>query len=399
MRRRLKTIAIIMAIMTVYINAAAQEHKWPLPMSLYGELSLYSFSNYDTKTGARLLQNKDQTAALGYLQRAAKQGDGYAMAILGDLYAHGRGVVKKDMNIAKNMFTKATATGNSLVHCYIGKLYCSENRTAEGMAEFRKAAEMDDVYGYYLLSAYSWLAKDYPKAMEYMEQMARLGMKIKGMIGLIYANGTIVEKDYAKAFRYLSDNDSYYRDEELMELARLYYYGRGTGEDVKHQPNSKYKVWFYKKGEDGQASITDALILLDRLVEKGYEPAESMRAQVKNEYEERNREHNKTTSPQFGQTVTQYIRNYKEPSKPAIASAGRGEIVITARISAAGYVSGAQIKYRVLQRLDEAALTLVRNMPKWIPGTRGGFSADMNVEIGVSFFPLRVRMIKYSPAR
>lgn len=399
MRKRLKTLAIIMAIMTVYMNAAAQEHEWPLPMSIYEELSLYSFSNYDTKTGVRLLQNKEQTAAVGYLQRAAKQGDGYAMAILGALYAHGRGGVKKDMNIAKNMFTKATATGNSLAHCYIGNLYCSENRTAEGMAEFRKAADMDDVYGYYLLSVYSWLAKDYPKAMEYMEQMARLGMKIKGMIGLIYANGTIVEKDYAKAFRYLSDNDCYYRDEELMELARLYYYGRGTGEDVKHQPNSKYKVWFYKKGEDGRASITDALILLDRLVEKGYEPAENMRAQVKNEYEERNREYNKTTSPQFGQTVTQYIRNYKEPSKPAIASAGRGEIVITARISAAGYVSGAQIKYRVLQRLDEAALTLVRNMPKWIPGTRGGSPADMNVEIGVSFFPLKVRVIKYSPAR
>jgi len=40
----------------------------------------------------------------------------------------------------------------------------------------------------------------------------------------------------------------------------------------------------------------------------------------------------------------------------------------------AGYVSGAQIKYRVLQRLDNDALNVVRNMPQWTPGTRGRLS-------------------------
>ncbi|MBO5185754.1 MAG: hypothetical protein J6B91_01700 [Prevotella sp.] len=64
-----------------------------------------------------------------------------------------------------------------------------------------------------------------------------------------------------------------------------------------------------------------------------------------------------------------------------------------------GYVSGAQIKYRVLQRLDNDALNVVRNMPQWTPGTRGGSPADMNVEIGVSYLPLKVRLMKYAPAR
>ena len=399
MIKRLKTIAALTIVMAACtLKAAAQENKWPLPLSIYNELLWHKMSDYDTRTGVELLISRDYTSAVGYLQRAAKQGDGYAMAILGDMYAHGRGV-KKDMTISTNMFNKAIAAGNPLAHCYRGEIYYKNGKKAEGMAEFRKAADMSYAYGHYLLSAYNWINGNYTASMEHMEQMAELGMKVKGTIGRIYAYGTVVEKDYAKAFMYLSDEDYDYTDDELMTLADLYYHGRGTGENVKHQKNGKYKMWFYKKGEDGRASITDALLILDRLAEKGYEGAEQLRTKVKNEYEERNREYNKTTSPQFGQAVTQYIRNYREPQKPAIESAGRGEIVITARVSSAGYVSGAQIKYRVLQRLDDAALTLVRNMPKWQPGTRGGSPADMNVEIGISFFPLKVRLIRYAPAR
>ncbi len=396
---RLRIIAALTVIMAACaLKSAAQEHLWPLPMGIYGELSWHRFNNYDTQTGAELLRNKDFTAATGYLQRAAKQGDGYAMAILGNMYAHGRGV-KKDMIIARNMFNKAAQASNPLGYCYRGEVYINGGKRAEGMAEFRKAADMSYAYGHYLLAAYNWQDGNYAAAMNHMEQMAELGINIKGVIGMLYAQGTVVEKDNAKAFRYLSDDDYDYQDSEMMELARLYYYGRGTGEDVKHRKNGKYKMWFFKKGEDGRASITDALLILDGLADKGYEPALQMRTMVKNEYEERNRAYNKTTSPQLGQAVTQYIRNYREPQRPAIESAGRGEIVISARISSAGYVSGAQIKYRVLQRLDDAALTLVRNMPKWTPGTRGGSPADMNVEIGVSFFPLKVRLMKYAPAR
>ena len=70
-----------------------------------------------------------------------------------------------------------------------------------------------------------------------------------------------------------------------MCIRDRYYYGRGTGEDKvkKMQRSSKYNTYYYKDGESGRASITDALIILDRLVAKGYEPAKDLYHTVKAE--------------------------------------------------------------------------------------------------------------------
>ena len=86
--------------------------------------------------------------------------------------------------------------------------------------------------------------------------------------------------------------------------------------------------------------------------------------------------------------------------RPAIARAGYGERIVTARISFSGQVTNVGVKKRVLQHLDEAALAFVRRMPPMKPGTKGGFATDMNVNIGITFFPsYSVSMKGYSLVR
>lgn len=383
-------------------DTAEADYRWPIPLGRNGELEMSGIAGagYDGRYGLEQYKAGSYSEALPYLQRAAKQGDANAMALLGRMYGSGLGT-DKNRQVAMNMFTRALQNGNMLAHCYLGEMLMKEGKSRQGMEEFAKAADRDFVYGLYLLAGHHWAGngceRDYAKAVGYMERMAELGVRIKGILGMIYATGMGVRADYGKAFAYLTDEGYKYTDSELMELAKLYYYGRGTGEQVKHQKNGKYKVWFYKEGETGRASITDALIVLDGLVANGYEGAAEMRSVVNAEYEERNIAYNKTTAPQFGTAVKRYIQGFKEPQRPAIASAGQGQIIIRAKVSASGYVSGAQMKARVLQRLDEAALALVNGMPKWEPGTRGGSPADMGVDIGISFFPLRVSLLRYWP--
>lgn len=168
----------------------------------------------------------------------------------------------------------------------------------------------------------------------------------------------------------------------------------------KMQRSSKYNTYYYKDVESGRASITDALIILDRLVVKGYEPAKDLYHTVKAEYDERERLSNVVEPPMLTDEGKRYLQRNPRPRRPAIATAGYGEIIVTARISSSGQVTNVSLKKRVLQHLDEAALAFVRRMPPMKPGTKGGFATDMNVNIGITFFPsYSVSMKGYSLVR
>lgn len=369
----------------------------------YDELKLFRTENADARSGMALCRDKRYAAAVPYLQRAAKQGDGVAMALLGDLYGKGFGV-EKNRQIAQNMFDKGIQAGCPLAHCYRGYLYMDDGNFEKVLTEYEKAVSMDGncAYACYQLSRLYWYGKQYDRAVSYMEQMHRAGVEIPGVLGMLYAEGKMVTADYDKAFDYLTCDGHRYTKSERLMLAELYYYGRGTGKKSvrKMQRNNKYTTHYFKDGESGRASITDALIVLERLVADGYEPATELYRKVKAEYGERQLQDNKLTAPMWSEDAKRYIQSYPRPRRPAIVSAGYGEIIVTARISSSGQVTGGSLKKRVLQRLDEAALKMVRGMPVWKPGTRGGFPADMNVDIGISFFPsYSVRVKGFSLAR
>ena len=382
LRIRTRLCLTLLMCMLFVGKSVAQEEGENLPMSFvypeaYSELIGYDTKNFDLNMGLADCLLKNYEDAVPKLQRAAKQGEGLAMAVLGDLYAHGRGV-KADRRIAMNMFAKGIQAKCPLAHCYRGEMYQREGKGEEAMAEYKKAFQMDSdcMYALWLTTVYHWKSGQYE-------------MSVYGM-------------DFGKAFDYLTKDEAKYTESELLTLAELYYYGRGTGEDdvKKMQRSSKYNTYYYKNGESGRASITDALIILDRLVVKGYEPAKDLYHTVKAEYDERERLSNVVEPPMLTDEGKRYLQRNPRPRRPAIATAGYGEIIVTARISSSGQVTNVSLKKRVLQHLDEAALAFVRRMPPMKPGTKGGFATDMNVNIGITFFPsYSVSMKGYSLVR
>lgn len=101
-------------------------------------------------------------------------------------------------------------------------------------------------------------------------------------------------------------------------------------------------------------------------------------------------------APQISPDIINYIGNYAEPARPAIESAGDGEIVISCNITEKGEVTNATIKYRVLEQLDNEALSLVRNMPPWGSASINGKKVKVSAQIGVKFFPTRVRIVSWN---
>lgn len=81
-----------------------------------------------------------------------------------------------------------------------------------------------------------------------------------------------------------------------------------------------------------------------------------------------------------------FIQN-ANPRKPAIATAGYGEIVIEFTVTETGSIENAMWKARVSESLDKEAIRLVKMMPKWNPGLINGKPTRMNVQVGIRFFP------------
>lgn len=89
-----------------------------------------------------------------------------------------------------------------------------------------------------------------------------------------------------------------------------------------------------------------------------------------------------------GQTaMKKYFTDNANPRKPAIATAGYGEVIVEFTVTESGEVANAKLKGRVSASMDEEALRLVNMMPKWNPGLIDGQPARMKVQVGLRFFP------------
>lgn len=89
-----------------------------------------------------------------------------------------------------------------------------------------------------------------------------------------------------------------------------------------------------------------------------------------------------------GQTaMKKFFADNANPRKPAIATAGYGEVIVEFTVTESGEIVNAKLKGRVSVSMDEEALRLVRMMPKWNPGLINGQPTKMNVQVGLRFFP------------
>lgn len=62
-----------------------------------------------------------------------------------------------------------------------------------------------------------------------------------------------------------------------------------------------------------------------------------------------------------------------------------GEVVVEFTVERAGQLSGVNIVKGVCSELDEEALRVVRNMPRWKPGTKNGVSTRVKMTLPINF--------------
>lgn len=140
---------------------------------------------------------QDLEQAVNYFERAAQAGDPTAMTLLGEMYAHGRGV-PQDNDTAVRYYQKAAAKEDPAALSGLGVLYKLGQgvRKSESKAFelFSKAAAAEDAEGQLRLANqfYDGLGtkRDYRKAIHYYSLSAQQGNVLAMYnLGIIHANG------------------------------------------------------------------------------------------------------------------------------------------------------------------------------------------------------------------
>lgn len=85
--------------------------------------------------------------------------------------------------------------------------------------------------------------------------------------------------------------------------------------------------------------------------------------------------------------MKKFFADNANPRKPAIITAGYGEVIVEFTVTETGEVINPKWKGRVSVSMDEEALRLVKMMPKWNPGIVDGEPAKTKVQVGLRFFP------------
>lgn len=348
---------------------------------------------YDLSNGKRLYEGANYKDAVPYFQRAAKLGSGEAMSLLGFMYYEGEGVAK-NKQIALNMFTKSAESEYVDGQYFLGYYYYTERLFDKAHYWYEKAAEngsapaciaMAHIYN-------EGPKKDPAKALAYMIKAVEWGNRdMHEIIGNWYYSGIGVdEPDFDKAFVWYNKaiNASKISPRALMRVAEMYNKGLMSNQMIEHRQSKKFNKQFTDKGEIGTRCITDALIILDELVNTGVKEAEPLYTELKVEYDERVRLDNVIVAPLYT------MGSYYNPPKPAYASAGQGEVIVQCYVSETGVASGFRFERRVLQYFDDAAMNMVRNMT-FTPATKGGKPVKSVVFIGVRWHPNSDRMVSF----
>lgn len=169
----------------------------------------------DLQQGRYYFENRNYTAAIPYLQRAAKAGNAEAQYLIGWMYFNGSGV-EENHQIGKTMTLRAAQQGLTSAYKQMGDFENAEKN-------FSKAAEY------------------YTKAVEKGSVSAR------NSLAYYYKYGIGVEKDATKAFLLYSDNVEAGDAFAMCQLGYCYYRGIGV-----EQNKEKAYQWVAKSLESAQ---------------------------------------------------------------------------------------------------------------------------------------------------
>jgi TPR repeat protein len=167
---------------------------------------------------------------LQQLETLAAQGNAWAQAQLGQLYASGRRGVPQDYATAQGWYEKAAVQGNAWAQNQLGQLY------ADGRV----------------------VPQDYKKAREWWEQAAAQGItQAQYNLGQLYANGRGVTQDYKAARAWYEKAAAQGNAWAQAQLGQLYANGWGVSRD-----NATAREWYEKAAAKGNTWAQAQLALL-----------------------------------------------------------------------------------------------------------------------------------------
>lgn len=360
--------------------------------------------NSDAERGIRLYQQKSYTAALPLMQRAAKAGNIEVLPYLGTMFLEGLGT-SKNTTAALNMYKRGAEHGNATCMYAISLMYAKGQGVAKDQAQAfayaKKAADMNSPSACIAVSTYyatgDGTAKDIPQAVVYAEKGFNLGNKsLCGWLGAIYASGEGgISKDYTKALKYWTQTGAKYSPEIRLLTAQFLHDGIGTSSTIESYPCT-YPQKIHGNGVDGKTYLAEALTIVDELVKQGYDKARTYQRDWKYEYDEKITAANKVVAPQFTDEIRRYVASYNVPREIAYAG-GRAQYQCVIRSN--GKVGNVQTLVSSVAAKTSFDQTFLSNLPRFIPGTKGGQPIDMVVVFWLDWVPSRnLQMAQCSPA-
>tara|TARA_B100000686_G_C16773602_1_gene966912 strand:+ start:290 stop:1630 length:1341 start_codon:yes stop_codon:yes gene_type:complete len=258
---------------------------------------------YDVGHG---LTSDPNEAARWYL-RSAEQNYMPAVVYAGYIYATGHGV-SKDMDKAKGWYERAAASGDIIAQNNLGSLLLAENtRDSQYKAAqwFMSAAIKGSPSAQYnLANMYregTGIRRNLEEASKWYLRAALQGDKYaQNALGYMYLNGYGVEKSLSRGIQWLRRAAEQNLIPAQLQLANIYdrQSKRSNIDDgLRQEYETTAAVWYanaaregnskaafqlaeyYRQGTGVPQNITEAVRLLNKLVDIGYEPAKLKLAQ------------------------------------------------------------------------------------------------------------------------
>lgn len=366
------------------------------------ENMFYVTQQSDAEIGIRLFQSKNYKAALPYLQRAAKAGNIQVLFYLGNIFEKGLGTTKNYI-YAFNMYKRGVDYGNAECIYGLGCLYASGLGVTASQNKafdlFKQSADKGFAYAANQTSYYLYMGigttKNVYEAIKYAQKAFELGDTEKcEWLGLLYYSGEEITQDYKKALYYFTRPNAVYSQSTRLITALMLYLGQGTSLTTIDSYPCTYEQRFNNIGVEGKTYIAEALTIVDQLVKEGYEDAYRYQLEWKSEYDRLMVAANKTEAPKFTQEIANYVHKYNVPREMAYCG---GRAQYRAIIHSNGQVNNIRTLVCSVAAKANFDQTFLLQLPRFIPGTKGGKPVDMEVTFWLDWVPKRnLRIVQYS---
>ena len=288
-------------------------------------------------------QSEAERQAFEEAKAKAEKGDVSAEYRVGLCYATGRGV-SEDKGEAMKWLRKAAELGQPNGQYLLGLFYSKDKNYPEALKWYRKAAEQGEVDGQMELArgyfSGRWTTNDYGEALKWLRKAANQGhAEAQFSLGVFYENGYGVGKDLAEAVKWYREAAEQGFAHAESNLGVLF----GTGEGVIKNYIEAYKWCILASAHGDELSreklnylegrMTPEQIAEGQRVAREFKPHKALEAESANSVKEFTEPRPATTGTGFAITEDGYLITNEHVVKDAaqvrlVTSAG----LISARV-------------------------------------------------------------------